>query len=631
MDGGQQLDITSRGVIDEYGITSSFLETSSCAARVFEDTFGIWIAEPTNVYAEYLGAGKTLVSWTDQVGVEGESYHIYYSNYQVVVVDPENPVQFKEGENMIHLAQVPDGFGQVIVEVPAGLMRTQSFYFVTSDARYGHLNGTYEYRGLVQNFYGPITEDTSIPVVPSLTSVTMYGMTDQIVLTWINDETEDRESYDVWRHPGKPFGEDGSQFNTNVSVDSGWELVIQDVSTDSGTDATIAVAVDIAEGVEREVWYAVTITDEFDNLNDDAWNTPGKNAVLVREDATVPSAGLVIKDGDGKVVENTLQLGSYRLIINVTEDLENKPMVNISSPQRTFTLGDGEEASLLLGTPHDDSIGDTYFFDFGVSNSDQHNLITIVISLTDSVGNVGNISSSDWEIDAQLPSIVFYTPGAPKDTTYMQGDPILISGGVSDDVGVVSIEIRFITASSTSRWTNITSDSTQSEIGWSFAYPVAVADFPYGNIRAEIRAIDAAGNQNTEQIIFKTDNCHHTENGLTRCAVEEAMADPEPTIFESMNLTQGPFLFVFIMVGVNLLALIVVAMTLFVTLSAPRRKKDDEEDEGDDWMKEFVGTSAEPDMDEIAGVKAKDKISDDDDDDDDDSGEKKRRTLRRKK
>jgi hypothetical protein len=200
----------------------------------------------------------------------------------------------------------------------------------------------------------------------------------------------------------------------------------------------------------------------------------------------------------------------------------------------------------------------------------------------------------------------------------MQGDPILISGGASDDVGVVSIEIRFITATSTSKWINIIASSTQSEEGWAFAYPVAVGDFPLGTVRVEIRATDAAGNQNTGQVSFATDDCHQSIEGLSICDGKEGQKAPPEVILENVSMGSGPFLFVFVLAGINIIALIVVIMTIISALSAPRKKRGDDEDEGDEWMSEFIGTSSEPDMDAItSGAKKEEKQVDEDDDEED--------------
>ena len=648
-------------IIDSYSITSSQLFATSCSSAVFEDTFGSWIKEPTNVKAEYLGASKTRVTWTDQIGAEGETYNVWWSSYPVVVTNPDDPVQFRDSgalQNMFLLAIVPDGFGEAIVDVPEGISRTQSYYFVTSDVRYGHLNDTYEYRGLIQNYDGPVTEDTLPPLVPIVNEVRMYGVTDEIIITWVNDDQENNEVYSIWRHLGDPFLNEASTFRTNVSEENGWELVLDDIATDFSTQTTIIRSVPVAEGIQRNTWYSVIVKDEFDNLNDDAWSIPGKNAALVREDATPATATLRVEDSTGETVESgTLQKGSYRLIIDVSEDLESVPIINISSGQRFFNIGAGEEANLLFDTPLDDSIGDTYYFDFEIASTDQNSLVTINVTLTDSVGNFGNISVAEWDIDAKLPTIEFYTPASPTHTTYMQGDPILISGGASDDVGVISIEIRFITATSTGKWINITASSTQSVEGWAFAFPVAVGDFPLGTVRAEIRATDAAGNQNTGQVSFATDDCHQSIEGMSICDGKEGPKDPPEVILENVSMGSGPFLFVFVLAGINIFAIIVVILTIISALSAPRKKKGDDDDEGDEWMSEFIGTSSEPDMDSITGGAKKEekqvadddddeddpfavnelvrkdrrKKKGDDDDDDDDDGGKKRRSIRRKK
>ena len=54
--------------------------------------------------------------------------------------------------------------------------------------------------------------------------------------------------------------------------------------------------------------------------------------------------------------------------------------------------------------------------------------------------------------------------------------------------------------------------------------------------------------------------------------------------------------------GVSLLAVLVSLAVIASAMSGPKKKKGDEEDIGDDWMNEFIGTSSEPDMAAITGT-----------------------------
>ena len=67
--------------VDIYGVSDTNTTQNSCEGPIFENAFSNWIAEPTNVYAEFIGDKTTRVTWDDQLGVEGERYHIWRSNY----------------------------------------------------------------------------------------------------------------------------------------------------------------------------------------------------------------------------------------------------------------------------------------------------------------------------------------------------------------------------------------------------------------------------------------------------------------------------------------------------------------------------------------------------------------------
>ena len=122
---------------------------NSCDS-IQEDAFSNWQKEPTNVYAEFIGDRTVRVTWTDQLGVEGERYHIYSSN-GVPITDP---VQF-ETQSTYH-GFVNDNT-QVFDIVIGPEYRFSSrccnlfmYVYVTSEAQYIHENGSYEYLVLIK-------------------------------------------------------------------------------------------------------------------------------------------------------------------------------------------------------------------------------------------------------------------------------------------------------------------------------------------------------------------------------------------------------------------------------------------------------------------------------------------------
>ena len=65
-------------VIDSNGIFDEDIESYSCSS-VYEDAFYNWVAEPTNVMATFMGDSETLITWSDQLGAEGENCLLYTS------------------------------------------------------------------------------------------------------------------------------------------------------------------------------------------------------------------------------------------------------------------------------------------------------------------------------------------------------------------------------------------------------------------------------------------------------------------------------------------------------------------------------------------------------------------------
>ena len=199
------------------------------------------------------------------------------------------------------MASVPDGIQIAQIQVPKEVNRN-SFYFVTSEALYQHVNGTYHFTGLVQNWDGAVVENTITPPVPIVNSLSVDGQSKLVTLEWLNNQQLDFETYSVWRNFGDPFGinEDTS---TEISQESGWELFDTGIY-DSGApwnSFSFSRTYDVPDNVDREAWYAVTVTDAYGNTNLEAFPGQGGNSIKVIEDTTVPTATYELFDDENNL------------------------------------------------------------------------------------------------------------------------------------------------------------------------------------------------------------------------------------------------------------------------------------------------------------------------------------------
>ena len=303
--------------VDATGVINTNTDGDSCTNAIEENAFYGWVAEPTNVQATFMGDQTTRVTWNDQLGVEGEIYHLWYSTYRVI------GAQFVENQTLMYLGTVADGVGYFDIAVPEDEYRTNSFYYVTSEALYGNVNGTYHYTGLVQNYAQVEFEDTRAPNPARIKNAFSIGAMKLVSLEWFNEDEVD-ESYAIWRHYGEPFGADENDVSTIGS--EGWELVLPDITTSSFTGNTITREFDIPSEVDRNVWYAVTITDQFGNFNDEIFAGFGGNAFKVAEDTLLPEGVMTVVDSDGAPYDSTtLVAGEYSIRIQVNEDLGTTP------------------------------------------------------------------------------------------------------------------------------------------------------------------------------------------------------------------------------------------------------------------------------------------------------------------
>jgi flagellar basal body-associated protein FliL len=179
-----------------------------------------------------------------------------------------------------------------------------------------------------------------------------------------------------------------------------------------------------------------------------------------------------------------------------------------------------------------------------------------------------------------------------------------------DDVQIQDIQYRFtfnyggLTGiTSTSPWADAEGITDVEE---DMSTLVSDMDFSAGTFDAgqhaiTVRGIDTAGNEVKQQVVFVVDYCRNNLNGETICTFEEDLkAEPEPEQI-TPSMSDPPYLLVWIAVAVNVLLFIVALMIVQTSMSGPKKKKAGEE-EDEDWMSEFIGTSQDLDMDAITGT-----------------------------
>ena len=614
--------------VDATGVINTDTTGDSCTNGIEENAFYGWVAEPTNVHAEFIGDQTTRVTWSDQLGIEGEIYHIWHTTYRV------SGAQFVENQTMMYLGTVGDGIGYYDVEVPDDEYRTNSFYFVTSEALYGNINGTYHYTGLVQNYFQVPFEDTRAPNPPRIKNAYSIGSLNQVSLEWFNED-ENNESYSIWRHFGEPFGADENDVSTIES--DGWELVLDDIDATFTVSDTLTREFDIPADVDRNVWYAVTITDEWGNFNGEIFAGFGGNAFKVAEDTLLPEGELTVYNDEGMIYDSTtLVAGQYSMRVQVNEDLSTTPTIRITTSDGGVLTTDDQPLALLNDNRNNPDVGPLYTFDFSIFPNSNAGDMTVYVVMEDESNNVVNQSWDHLSIDAQVPSIDIFSPTPSSDgSKYLYGNKINVLAGVEDDVVITSFQYRFTYhfggttgVSLSTPWSDMTGityldDNNRSLTG---DMDISAGNFEPGIHRLSVRATDAAGNEVLQNVQFIVDYCRNRLDGTTVCAYEEALLPPEEPEVITPSFSDPPYVIVWIIAAVNVLAIIVSLMIIQTGMSGPKKKRKDDDDEDESWMAEFIGTSQDLDMDAVTGTgsasetkeeekKEETKTADDDDDD----------------
>ena len=256
------------------------------------------------------------------------------------------------------------------------------------------------------------------------------------------------------------------------------------------------------------------------------------------------------------------------------------------------------------------NIGPEYYLTFDVQNSVSAGMITIETALVDESYNSNTIQWEDRSLDAQNPVLSVYSPSSMQDgSKYLYGNKITINSGASDDVEISTVQYKFTYNyatgdSSTTPWTFPTNLQSLDEDNKTvvFSEEISAGNFEPGTHAVSIRAIDSAGNEVVEQIIFIVDYCRNRIDGTTVCNYEESLKpEPEPIVVEP-SYSDPPYVFVWVTSSIAFLAIILMLLVISSGMRGPKKKKSDDEFDDDDWMSEFIGTSQDVDMDSITNT-----------------------------
>ena len=622
-------------IVDQYGRSDTEVNQDSCSAPVTENAFANWVAEPTNIVGEYLGDGKTRISWTDQIGAEGETYMVWRANYQV------SAGEWQAQEDLMTMkCQVPDGVQECIFDVTydgIGVVPPQitSHYFVTSKARYGLNMAEFEYRGLDDN-HVVVIEDIKSPNKVIMSNFQISSQDKTLELSWQRPQ-EPQGTVSVYRNLGTPFTDLNSVYYID---DPGWELVESDIAIP--TDGVYQTyMMDLEDAVQRVAWYAVIVTDEYNNSDTELYVGTGSNTQEVNEDTLGPDITFRLLDEDNvKVETNSLTKGDYTIRVEASENLATEPMINITSSSGESISAGIQRMALVASNAENPDKGPEYAFSLDITGSIDAGNIRIEISLDDVYDNGRIHLFENFSIDGQDPKIVIYSPSSSSEgSKYLYGNDIKVVGGITDDVEIASAKVKFLRNYGTSNsvnepWRNVTGlVKSEDNREWAFEMEYASGNFEYGSHQVTVRAIDVAGNQKEYSVVFVVDWCRHREDGITVCEYENPVAEVPETIYLEPSYSDAPYTIVWAVSGVSLFSIIVAVIVIITAMSAPKKKKTDEEE--DNWMSEFIGTSAEPDMDSITNTQPKEQSkpasNDEDEDDPFDTVNKLERKTRPKK
>ncbi len=608
--------------VDSFGVFQASTSSLSCTGAVYEDAFTNWVKEPTSVEAEYIGDGTTRVTWVDQLGVSGERYHVWWASDRIT------GAEFLENSTIIWLGTVDEGVGTFDATVPPGKESDDSFYYVTTEALYGHLSGPAMSTALEQNVAGPVYEDTKAPRSPDITTVEVLG--DQLLarITWINEDTEFGEKYYIYRHFGEPFTQ---SVVSNITEDAGWEFMFGPI--DEGTGITLVSDAAVEPGLDREVYYAVICEDAYGNINPTV--IEGDNTKRVLEDTLAPDIELTLIDENGAPhASPSLVSGDYSMLVSLSQDIGDAPLPSIS-----IKSADGDEivSNTSIMTMVQDNLnnpdkGPVFSIDFSIEGNTAPGALTVFVTVQDASANRNQLESTNqWFVDAQAPQITVFSPSSSDDgSKYLYGNEVMVTASATDDVRIDRMQYKITYnldgATLSLPWTD-TEDITWMDDNRTAVMSMSIpaGNFEVGKHQVGVQAVDAAGNVRSKTVTFTIDFCNHRLDGTTQCVYENEVAGIPDPVEVFPGPTDPPYVIIWALAGMLVLTMIGAFMVVVTSMRSPKAKKkgDGDEDGDEDWMSEFIGTSQDLDMAAITGTETKkepesERKSLDDDDDEDD-------------
>ena len=224
--------------------------------------------------------------------------------------------------------------------------------------------------------------------------------------------------------------------------------------------------------------------------------------------------------------------------------------------------------------------------------------------------NTQQLTWTDRSLDAQSPILNIYSPSSSADgSKYLARETMTISAGAVDDVQISLMQYKFTYnfgtgSSSVSAWQ--TPDNLQDIEGDGsaliFSEQMSAGDFDFGRHVLTVRAVDSAGNEVIEQVIFLVDFCYNDINGTTICEYVQGLEPlPEPVIVEP-SFSDPPYIFVWVSSGIAFISIILMLFVIRAGMRGPSRRKSDDDYDDDDWMSEFIGTTQQVDYDSLTNV-----------------------------
>ncbi len=504
------------------------------------------------------------------------------------------------------------------------------------------------------------------------------GVEAQILIKWMDAAQlgDQGDEYYIYRWDGvtDPFilpESNVSVSETTLDAQVGWTNIAGPIERQSTSDFEFAKYLNIPADSEREVYYAVISVDEYGNIQDrlvlrnpeesmSANCITGCNVLKIREDTLPPTIEFEIRESSSTPPTKGLVGGiDYQVRVYPSEALDPDGLPEISiltSVGQEYLIEDTECEAVT-------DVADNllyYMTTISVPSLPKEDL-QIWVELTDVSGNSVNFSVEGYSFDGVPPSLELYAPN--QDSVYLYGEDIIIYGAATDDMNVTSVEFKV----NDGQWMNVI-DMTPSTIGpedtpyLSFTATILASSLEpaFGEHNLFFKVRDEGGNAPVfGPFLFITDFCTHNATGYLEC---ESAIDRTPKAIEEPpgyvpKLGDANYMLAYSAICLNLFLLV---FTLLVAISAatdPRgkKRKDDDEDEVEDWMKDFMGGGSsdlrsgldaaptqdltqakslddDEEDDELAPVKiSRRRRADDDDDDDDDDSEYERRPPRRRR